>query len=103
MNGRSTPLHLADGTHTRDKIDLFPASSVVIRNARAWFNATARIHRGGWRDGGMDLRKTMRACNRECMPLRLEIIHCEPDGYLTAPGLNRSDKSVAIAAPPNHG
>jgi hypothetical protein len=24
-------------------------------------------------------------------------------GYLIAPGLNKSDRSVAIAAPPNHG
>jgi hypothetical protein len=28
---------------------------------------------------------------------------CEPDGYLIAPGFNRSDKSVAVAAPPNQG
>jgi hypothetical protein len=32
----------------------------------------------------------------ECMPLRSEVIHC------TAPGANRSDKSVAVMAPPSH-
>jgi hypothetical protein len=33
----------------------------------------------------------------ECTPLGLAVIHC------TAPGANRSDKSVAVKAPPSHG
>ena len=46
------------------------------------------------------------ACRRSCKPHRVvlfAVVQCCADVYQIAPGLKRSDKSVALLAAPNHG